>query len=220
MTRDLRSLSSFDFPGAMVSKEDCSSELLKRCRGLSSVAVRKTVGAGFTPREASSPWLAAIRTLFLDLGILLAVDDAGRIATSDPDLRIRLLARRPYLREGSLSFESFLTQDGLWGDASSLLHFSSWRTALPSGREVNSHYYVVSPSATEKLFPVFPTVGRWLSPDEGVLACDRGDLQLSFSTFALLRKLADFDSPASLFKEYGKAHPAASASGREAQDSW
>ena len=137
LTRGGELFSSFDFPGDKVSKEDCSSRILERCRGLSPGVARTIVGARFTPREALGPWVAGIRTLFLAVGVLLAVNDAGEDAMLDPVRRVRLLCQRDPLRARSLTFESFLTEERLWGDASKLIYFSSWQVTsalgMPSG---------------------------------------------------------------------------------------
>jgi hypothetical protein len=203
LTRAGESISSFDFPGDTVSKEDCSSRMLRHCRSLSTGAVRDIIGARFTPGEASGPWVTGIRTLFVTLGVLLAVNDAGQDAMLDPVRRVRLLCQRDPLRTRSLTFESFLAKERLWGDASKLVYFSSWQITSAPGIKFDTPYYLTALSPAQKLFPVFPSVGRWLRPDQAVLACDRGGLRVSFSTFASLRKLADFDSMQRVFREYG-----------------
>src|ERR1043166_2896646 len=65
------------FPGGTVRKEDCSASMLRRCHGLTPNDARKIVGAHFAPNEALGFWIAAIRELFEEVGILLAVKEKG-----------------------------------------------------------------------------------------------------------------------------------------------
>ena len=61
------------YPGGSVIKEDCSPPATARCTGLSPDQARKIVGAHFSPRQALGFWIAAIRELFEEVGILLAM---------------------------------------------------------------------------------------------------------------------------------------------------
>src|SRR5262245_21683760 len=66
------------FPGGTRQKNDCSTAMLRLCHGLSSVDARKIVGAQYSPPEALGLWIAGIRELFEEAGILLAVDNFGQ----------------------------------------------------------------------------------------------------------------------------------------------
>ena len=205
LIRDPDHLSSLGFPGGAVTKDDCSSGMLHRCHGLSATVVRNIIGARFTPQEASSPWIAGIRTLFLEVGVLLATNEAGQDPMLGPERTVRLQNQRGALRARSLTFESLLEQERLWGDASKLLYFSCWQIALQSDLRFNTHFYLASLSPDESAFPALPQAvhGLWLSPDRAMFLCNRGELAVGFSTFASLRTLAEFNSAQSVFQEYG-----------------
>ena len=72
------------FPGGAVYKSDHAANILRRCRGLSGERARKVLGAHFAPPEALGCWIAAIRVLFEEIGILFAVKENGEPITWSP----------------------------------------------------------------------------------------------------------------------------------------
>src|SRR5437868_2795190 len=62
------------FPGGTVRNEDCSPESIERSYGVTPVRARKMLGSHFAPAQALGFWFAAVRELFEETGILLAVD--------------------------------------------------------------------------------------------------------------------------------------------------
>src|SRR5262245_6893363 len=65
------------FPGGAVQKEDCVPAMLHLCNGLSPADARRIIGAHLSPPEALGLWIAGVRELFEEVGILLAVDSSG-----------------------------------------------------------------------------------------------------------------------------------------------
>ena len=63
------------FPGGTVHRDDYSSLVLARCRGLSGEEARKILGSRHEPEEALGHWVAVVRELFEEVGVLLCVDD-------------------------------------------------------------------------------------------------------------------------------------------------
>ena len=66
------------FPGGAVTKEDSAPRMIERCRGRTADQARKIAGAQFSPRQALGFWIAAVRELFEEVGVLLAVDASGK----------------------------------------------------------------------------------------------------------------------------------------------
>src|SRR4029453_3781764 len=60
----------YGFPGGALRKDDFSTGRLRLSHGLSPVDARKIVGAQFSPPEAPGLWIAGIRELFEEAGIL------------------------------------------------------------------------------------------------------------------------------------------------------
>src|ERR1043166_4951450 len=64
------------FPGGTVRKEDYTATMLRRCFGLTPIQARERIGAHFSPKEALGFWIAGIRELFEEVGILVAVAES------------------------------------------------------------------------------------------------------------------------------------------------
>ena len=78
------------FPGGTLRTEDFSDAMLSRCAGMTPDQAQKIIGAEFAPRQALGLWIAAIRELFEEAGILLAVNGAGEriLANTGPASRL------------------------------------------------------------------------------------------------------------------------------------
>jgi len=197
------------FPGGSIQKSDHTQRILHRCRGLSGEKARKILGAHLAPSEALGFWIAAIRMLFEETGVLFAVKENGEPATSDAGLNDRLLEIRAARRDGGLDFPSLMERESLFCDAAQLAYFSRWQTPADISRGFEMRFFLAAirddqtpvASATEA------THGSWFAPDRALQLFSRGDLPMAFATFTSLRTLADFGSVKSLFNEFRKEMP-------------
>src|SRR5262249_47124941 len=65
----------FCFGGGVRRPEFCSAAMWRFCNVFPPADARKIVGAQFSPPDALGLWIAGIRELFEETGILLAVDN-------------------------------------------------------------------------------------------------------------------------------------------------
>ena len=68
---------AYVFPGGTLTEDDSSDRGLKRCAGLSRQQAQKLLGAHLKPALALGYWVAAIRELFEEVGVLLAATESG-----------------------------------------------------------------------------------------------------------------------------------------------
>ena len=195
------------FPGGTVQKEDFSSAMLRRCHGFSPAAARKIIGAQFSPREALGLWVAAIRELFEEIGILLATTADGTVATMDHELSRSLAKTHSSLLSQHLSFRALLEAENLQCDTTRLAYFSHWRTPSQFKVRFDTRFFLASVPAEHSPLTTSPEVAHslWLTPDCALQRFAQGTLPMIFPTFASLRTLADFDSVESLFAEFRPA---------------
>src|SRR3954471_7350654 len=59
------------FPGGTVHQDDYTAQTLARCRGLSGEDARRTLGGDYQPEQALGHWVAVVRELFEEVGVLL-----------------------------------------------------------------------------------------------------------------------------------------------------
>jgi 8-oxo-dGTP pyrophosphatase MutT (NUDIX family) len=190
----------YAFPGGTVRKEDCTPGVIERCYGLSAREARKILGAELAPSRAIGYWVAAIRELYEEAGILLAKRAEGNEALTQS-----FQAEREALLAKSLTFENLLKRKGLVCDLSQMAYFSRWETPRQLPIRFDTRFYLAPLPEAQTPLPNPSEIEEfvWLSPDRALTLSKREELPMIFPTFASLRTLADFDSLESLFAEYG-----------------
>jgi 8-oxo-dGTP pyrophosphatase MutT (NUDIX family) len=195
---------TYGFPGSEVQKSDFADGILSRFRGLRADKARKLLGAHFAPPQALGVWVAAIRALYEEVGILIAVKENGEPITPDIDLNVRLHEDRAALRARSLSFQSILERENLYCDGARLCYFSHWQTPAQFSTRLDTRLFVAATpeGQTAHSTPCDAARSLWLKPDRALQLINRGELPVAFSTFVSLRTLADFGSVQSLLGEF------------------
>ncbi len=193
------------FPGGAVQKEDYSAAMLRLCHCLSPLAARKIVGAHFSPNEALGLWVAAIRELFEEAGILLAVNPLGQPWAPTADRKAQFAQRHVALLERSLNFRSLLESETLLCDVSRLIYFSHWQTLGEITTRFDKRFFLAPLPEDQSPMVASPEVAHsvWLTPDRALELFAKDKLPMIFPTFASLRTLADFESLDSVWREYG-----------------
>jgi 8-oxo-dGTP pyrophosphatase MutT (NUDIX family) len=192
------------FPGGRVGTQDYSQAMFKRTRGLTPGAARAIVDAHASPRRALGIWVAAIRELFEEVGILLATDQNGRPVAAGPEGNSRLAQEWAAPADRSANFLSILESDNLFCDTARLVYFSHWQTPSRDPVRFDTRFFLTElpPVQTPLACSDEVTEARWLTPDQALGLFDRGELPMIIPTFASLRTLADFDSIESVFREF------------------
>lgn len=195
------------FPGGAIRKDDCSAPMLRLCYGLSPRDARRLIGAHLSPSEALGFWIAAVRELFEEVGVLLAVDPSGQPWPGTRQRRLNLFDKHAALLQKKLSFGSLLESENLLCDASRLVHFSHWQTPQQSSIRFDTRFFLATLPENQTPLPASPEVAHifWVTPDRALELFIKNELPLIFPTFASLRTLADFDSLEAVLREYSFA---------------
>ena len=192
------------FPGGTVRKEDYSGAVLQRCHGLTANQARKIAGAHFKPQEALGFWIAGIRELFEETGVLLAFNENRQRAAIDAHRNPSLADKHSALLTGSLGFQSFLESEELLCDLSTMAYFSSWQTPSHVSMRFDTRFFLAALPDDQSPLSTSPEVAHslWLTPDRALELFAKNELPMIFPTFSSLRRLADFDSLESVFREF------------------
>ena len=199
--------SMYCYPGGTVSKEDCRAAMVSRTVGRTPKEARRIIGAAFTPTQAIGLWVAAVREVFEEVGVLLAADSAGAKMLMTSERAGRLIQHHHDVSEKRLSFSALLEREQLYCDLASLSHFSSWQTPAQFAIRFDTRFFLAAlpqgqiPLATS--YEVAHSV--WLTPDRAMQLFTRGELPMIFPTFASLRTLADFDTLESVLRDFDLA---------------
>ena len=194
------------YPGGTVTTDDFTARMIERSTGLTPKHAQTIVGAHYGPSEAIGFWIASVREVFEEVGVLLAVEESGAPLILDAHRSQRLAEKHAALLAKSISFLELLESDKLVCDLGSLTHFSYWQTPSQNRLRFATRFFIAplpecqSPLATS--YEVTHSV--WLTPDRAMQLFSRGELPLIFPTFAALRTLADFDTLESVLREFGE----------------
>ncbi len=189
------------FPGGTLREDDCSDQRLALSRGLTPKDALAIVGAHFAPRKALGLWLAAIRELFEEVGILLATRTTGQRVFFD---KTRIAEIHADLLAKTVSFQTVLEKEKLLCDATRLSYFSHWQTPADVATRFDTHFFVAALPEDQTPLAASAKVADslWLTPDRALQLFDKSELPMIFPTFASLRTLADFDTLDRVLKEF------------------
>jgi 8-oxo-dGTP pyrophosphatase MutT (NUDIX family) len=196
------------YPGGTISREDYAPAILQRCHGLTPQQAQKIIGAQFSPKEALGLWVAAVRAVFEEVGVLFAVESSGERLAPAPKRAHRIAEKHGLMLGKSLSFVALLESEGLRCDLSGLAYFSYWQTPAQFSMRFDTRFFVAAlPEGQTPLSTSYEVAQSvWLTPDRAMQLFNRGELPMIFPTFASLRTLADFETIESVFKEFRSSH--------------
>jgi 8-oxo-dGTP pyrophosphatase MutT (NUDIX family) len=149
------------------------------------------------PADSLALWLAALRELFEETGVLLAIGATGRLVTFDDPLRTARLAEdRLALQAGRRTLWEIARREGLVPAPEQLRYWAHWITPEALPRRFNTRFFLaVLPPGQEALHcQVETTDGVWIAPSAALAQHAAGDFPLVFATRTHLERLVAFPS--------------------------
>lgn len=183
------------FPGGVVDPGD------REAPGAVLPATQRWAPAteGDCPPDALPYWVAAVRELFEEVGILLACGADGAPAALPRDdlaaLRARLHAGEPFGR--------LLVQAGLAPATDRLFYFARWITPVANPRRWDTRFLVGRvPGGAEAVVDGTETVScEWLTPRAALAAYEAGRIALIPPTVRTLDDLGRFPSAGAVLED-------------------
>ena len=174
------------FPGGKIEVADHPDDVARWCSGLDGDEAARVLGATDGTRTALAHWTGAIREAFEEVGVLLAVDAAGRAPRVDP---AKLAEYRRACQRDHRAFWDLVRAERLTLMTDRLAYFAHWITPEENPLRFDVRFFAApmpkgqTPEADEQ-----EIVGvRWLSPSEAFEAHKRGEISLRRPTIANLR---------------------------------
>lgn len=170
------------FPGGRVDDVDCDLDV--RWTGTLPEADRMTATEG----AARGLIVGAVREVFEETGVLLAVDDAGRVPAEDDHWE----ADRSLVAESSDALAEVLARRGLRLDPGLLPLWTHWITPEIESKRYDVRFFVAAVPPGQRVRDVSGEADlvRWISPPAALTDYARGLLPMLPPTVATLADLA------------------------------
>ena len=180
------------FPGGRVDAADAAALLHGVSPRLAPRAAAARLGEGIAPAAALAFWVAAIRELFEEAGLLLARVDGLPVSFSDAPTRGRFAAQRAAILAGETSFADVVAAERLELATDSLHYFSRWITPVNAPRRYDARFFVAHvPAGQAPLHDDRETISTvWLTPRAALAEARIGKMILAPPTVRTLDDLA------------------------------
>jgi 8-oxo-dGTP pyrophosphatase MutT (NUDIX family) len=179
---------SYAFPGGVVDHDESNAHVV--CDGRSPDDANRVLGVD----DGLDYYSAAIRELFEETGVLLARDDTGTWAASEPAGSPERLA----IDNGELAWPEFLRRRGLCMAGDALHYFAFWETPKVQPKRWQTRFFIAAlpPGQEARHDGREVTDSRWLRPSEGARLGESGELRMPFPTRRTLGELTSLGSTA------------------------
>lgn len=180
------------FPGGAVHREDYSPKVLERCRGLSADDARSILGTDGNAKQALGHWVAVVRELFEEVGVLLCLTECGdEVDLRDPRAQIRFELKRQAVVRNQLDFGTFLESENLICDLSRTVYFDHWVTPEIYSMRFDTRFYIAKlPSYQLPLAASEEVIDSlWVSPQHALSRIHGHDFPILPPTTTVLAEL-------------------------------
>ena len=186
------------FPGGLVDTSDSAPALLAAATDLTPPTAATRRREDLAPEPALAFWIAAIRELFEETGILMATLDGTPLDFGDSALAARFRAHREALLAGELSFADLVERERLRLATDCLEYFSRWITPVNAPRRYDARFFVAElPAGQEAVHDGRETASvAWLAPAVALERTQAGALTLAPPTVRTLEDLRDLGTTA------------------------
>lgn len=193
------------FPGGTVHRDDYSARTLARCRQLSGEAARTTLGGQHDAEVALGHWVAVVRELFEEVGVLLCAADSGEpVELHDQAVQMRLEQKRQAIVKRQLEFGEFLESENLFCDLSQVAYFDHWVTPAIYSMRFDTRFYaaVLPPGQMPLKRSEEVTHSLWIKPGEALSRMNRSDFPILPPTTTVLSEFSRIPSWAELQRRF------------------
>jgi 8-oxo-dGTP pyrophosphatase MutT (NUDIX family) len=152
-------------------------------------------GGLLPPDESFAHWIAGIRELFEEAGVLLAYDQRGNLFhLKNPAEGDRFLHYRDLLQKGKLTICQLAQEEKLLFALDQLHYYAHWITPEARSERFDTRFFLARhPVGQEATFDQKETTaGVWLTPKEALEENLRGEVILSPPTLKTLEDLSRF----------------------------
>jgi 8-oxo-dGTP pyrophosphatase MutT (NUDIX family) len=191
----------YAFPGGKVDADDFSAAAFGACHGLDAETASRCFPGHDTPPPLAF-WVAAVRELLEESGVLLACDGTGGVFDAhEPGFSARLDAARRALVVDQEPFSGILAREGWRSDLRSLRYLSYFVTPRSSPIRFAARFFLcrLPPGQEPRLFTEETSEGFWIHPGNGYRRFLAGEMAMAEPAEFGLAFIAQFRSVAELW---------------------
>lgn len=203
---------NFVYPGGRVDREDGYPEIRLRCKGITSEDAHQIMEGAISQDESIAHWIAAVRELFEEAGILLAYDQIGNpLRLQNSIEREKFFNYRIALHKGEMTFLQIALKEKLFFALDQLHYYAHWITPEAMPQRFDTRFFLVRHPLGQDAShdKKETTAGVWLTPQEALAGNIKGETPLSPPTLKTLENLSRFKSIDDIFDslKMDKIHP-------------
>lgn len=184
---------NFVYPGGRVDREDMSLEASSFTKGITFDEAQKILGGTISPEESLAHWIAGIRELFEEAGILFAYDLKGHLIKMDTkEEQEKFSNYRTLLQKGGITLSQIAKEENILFALDQLHYYAHWITPMARSERFDTRFflaqYPIGQVATHDQKETME--GVWLTPQEALQENLRGKMALSPPTLKTLEDLS------------------------------
>jgi 8-oxo-dGTP pyrophosphatase MutT (NUDIX family) len=186
---------NFVYPGGRVDQDDGSLKICTLSKGITFEEAQKIFGGTFSPEESFAHWIAGIRELFEEAGVLLAYDQKGSLfRLRNRDEREKFLHYRESLQKGELTICEMAQKEKLLFALDLLHYYAHWITPEARSERFDTRFFLARyPLGQEASHDQKETTaGIWITPQKALEENMKGEAILSPPTLKTLEDLSRF----------------------------
>ncbi|MCC7105176.1 MAG: NUDIX hydrolase [Chloroflexi bacterium] len=199
----------FVFPGGTIRDDDEPTAAEVDALHLDPIALRSALAAqgdplAERPDGGLSLWIAGLRELFEEAGVLLASSaDGSPLDLAEPARAARFGELRGALQRGDLSLADLAQREGLLPRADLMFYVARWITPRTSPRRYDTRFFLAEMPAEQTALhcQIENTEGVWTAPRDALREAAAGRFDLLFVTAEQLRRVAVFQRLEDVFAE-------------------
>ena len=184
---------AYVFPGGAVDLADGGSEADSYCRGRSDEEASVLLGVD---HGGLAYWVAVLRELFEEAGILLATTREGTALELTGTTATRFVQHRASVNDRSRRFLDIIAEEDLTLDVGGLHYFAHWITPEGAPRRYDTRFFVATaPERQTAAHDASEVVAdEWINPNDALRRHREGDIEIIFPTIRNLQAISRFES--------------------------
>lgn len=193
---------NFVYPGGRVDREDGALEIATFSKGVTFDEAQKILGGSISPDEGFAHWIAGIREIFEEAGVLFAYDSKGHLIKMETkEEQEKFSNYRTLLQKGEITLSQIAKEENILFALDQLHYYAHWITPVARSERFDTRFFLASlPSEQIATHDQKETTeGIWLTPKDALQENLRGKVALSPPTLKTLEDLSRFRTIEDIF---------------------